>query len=519
MASLARPVLLIPVDDRPASTQFAQMIGAIGSVQVETPPPDLLGRFLTPGKPDLILKWLATRDLSKYSALIVSTDMLAYGGLIASRVPATTYRTAIERLRGLQRIVRPQKNLPVYALSAIMRIHPTATRESAAWRIALASFVVERERYRKTGDPAVKQKLERLRAKVPPQQLQAYEAARTRNLDVQRELVRMANAGVFSYLILGQDDSQPEGPQIADGEKLRAMVEKLKLSSRVSFAEGVDQHSSVLLSRALLRADGWAPRIRLVYADSATSQKVAVYESAPIASNVLSGIVASGARIASPNEPFDYVLYVNTPGRTDDSFKGFYQNLEEDVEHGQPVAVADINLGLSGAADPQLYGELTSERNATRLVAYAGWNTAGNTLGTTLAAANVYLAARRENVAPLKRELAQRAFLLHRLVNDFAYHRFTRPQAYAMLQGSTSASKEEAYGVDLERLDQFVRSDLQQRLETLFKEQLEGRRFYAGARQYVVRQLTGVDVRLPWPRAYEVKISFSLNAEEVRPGE
>ncbi|MFO0045356.1 MAG: DUF4127 family protein, partial [Armatimonadota bacterium] len=51
-------VLLVPLDSRPAAGQFAQMIGKIDGVEVETPPIETLGRFTTPGNPDKIWSWL-----------------------------------------------------------------------------------------------------------------------------------------------------------------------------------------------------------------------------------------------------------------------------------------------------------------------------------------------------------------------------------------------------------------------------------------------------------------------------
>ena len=150
-----------------------------------------------------------------------------------------------------------------------------------------------------------------------------------------------------------------------------------------------------------------------------------------------------------------------------------------------------------------------------RLLSFAGWNTAGNTVGTSIPAANVLLAARRDiEVDPLHREIAQRTFLLHRLVNDFEYHRFTRPGAYGVLD-RMSASRDEAYGDQLEAANAFVSADLRQRLETKFSRQFAGQRFFAGPRQYELDSLSNVDVRLPWPRAYEVKLDFSIHAREI----
>jgi hypothetical protein len=96
---LPQRILLIPVDDRPAVTQFPQMIGAMAGATIETPPRELIGRFTQPGKPEAIMAWMGSQNLKDYDAVVVSMDMIAYGGLIASRVERTSYNLAIQRIR------------------------------------------------------------------------------------------------------------------------------------------------------------------------------------------------------------------------------------------------------------------------------------------------------------------------------------------------------------------------------------------------------------------------------------
>src|SRR5450432_2387847 len=90
-------VLLVPLDSRPAAGQFATMIGRMDSVDVRLPPYDSLGRFTSPGSPAAVLHWLETQDYHDVDAVIVSADMVAYGGLIASRVDDATESQALYR--------------------------------------------------------------------------------------------------------------------------------------------------------------------------------------------------------------------------------------------------------------------------------------------------------------------------------------------------------------------------------------------------------------------------------------
>jgi len=512
VAAQAERVLLVPLDSRPAAGQFAQMIGSMANVRVVMPPYEDLGRFIQPGNPDAILDWLEDQDFSDVSAAIVNTDMIAYGGLIASRTNEIPLSLASERIARLKRIRDKFPNTKFYLFSAIMRLAPTATRSTAAWRLQLSKLEELRDQYRREPSADLKKRIDALFVKVPTNELMKYEEARARNVDVMRNLIYRVGKHQFDFLIFGQDDAKPYGPHIPETERLRRIVTVAKAKEDVYFCEGVDQLANILLSRALLRRSGWAPKLRIVYSDEAQKTKIANYESKPIDRSLTDQIVSSGASIATGDENFDYTLYVNVPDRRAEPFSEFQANLTGEIDQGFPVAVADINIGKDGTADAELFATLNQNDRMFKLLSFAGWNTAGNTLGTTIPAANVYLLARRLKVDPLARELAQREFLLHRFVNDYAYHKFTRPQAYQLIDASPKASREETYGEAFDEINDFVASDLRSHLDRYFEDEFQGKKFYAGTRQYEISSMSDVKIFLPWPRAYEVRLEFHLHA-------
>lgn len=491
------------------------MIGSIADVDVLTPPLDLLGRFTKPGDPDKILEWLGKQDLRDYSAVIVSTDMIAYGGLISSRIPTTPYRKAIDRLRTLQLMRRSSPETKFFAFSSIMRLAPTALQSTKSWRDTLTKLVVARSRLEVEARPEELIEIERLKGRLPERVQTEYYAARSRDHLVQKELCRMTAAGVFDYLILGQDDAQPTGPHVSETVKLRQMVTNLKAKNSIYFCEGIDQHSNVLLSRAILHSQKFSPNIRLVFSDNGQRNMISDYETKQMESNLSNQIEASGAKIAAQGENYDYSLYVNTADPRPKVFARFLESLEQEIDQGLPVALADINLGKTGTGDLQLFEAIGESGRAKKLLGYAGWNTAGNTLGTVIPASNVYLCARQMDIDPMVRELNQQAFLLHRLVNDFQYHRFTRPEAYALRDKTEPGPREEVYGHAFDVMNTFVQQDVAHRVGATFQAQFLGKRFYAGTKLFQVDELDNLNVQLPWPRAYEVRIGFTLRANEV----
>ena len=96
------------------------------------------------------------------------------------------------------------------------------------------------------------------------------------------------------------------------------------------------------------------------------------------------------------------------------------------VSVGAALAVARVPQDAETAvvtrrhhgADPLLIEELHRRGILLRLVAYGGWNTAGNALGSVVAAAAAIQIGRAAGTLDAA---AARRVLLHRLIEDFAY--------------------------------------------------------------------------------------------------
>src|SRR5690348_2662552 len=101
------------------------MLGAIAGARVVEPPQTLLGNYLTFGQPDAIIAWLNSGQTRRAGSVVVSTDMLAYGGLVASRVPGVTYADAYFRLQELRTLRRLHPDAWIGAFGTVMRLAPT----------------------------------------------------------------------------------------------------------------------------------------------------------------------------------------------------------------------------------------------------------------------------------------------------------------------------------------------------------------------------------------------------------
>ncbi|MCB0826967.1 MAG: DUF4127 family protein [Armatimonadetes bacterium] len=508
-------ILLIPVDSRPAVTQFPEMIGDLAGVEVVTPPSHLLGEFLQPGNPSGILNWLKSTGIEQYDAVVASADMIAYGGLIASRVDRSSYNLAMIRLRDFWKIRKTDHHVPFYVFTAQMRIAPTATDESVAYRRDLYYWAVTDAKYRLNGDPTTKYSRDQYAKSLPEGVLDRYVQTRQRNVEIQLELLKMTYHGAFTHLTIGQDDTAPIGPHSFEGKTLADRAAELKISDRVQFCSGIDQIANLLVSRSILNAYNFSPDIDLRYADTDGANKVAAYESKTIGESLYDQITTSGGNVKHAPELSDYTIFVNTPDSSPRAYDDFIQDLQAKADSGAPIAVADVDLGWTGTATSELYLAITTEKRAPKLLSYAGWNTAGNSMGTTIPAANLYFLGRQAKLPTLHREVALRKFLLHRLVNDYYYHRHVRPEAYELIEKLNNGKRDEVYGDALMQATALVRKDMRKYLDDVFDNQFLGRAFEADGKTYRITSLENVEISLPWPRAFEVYINFDLTAKEV----
>jgi len=516
-------VALLPLDDRPCNRQFPILLGPVAGARVLVPPKGLLGRFMRPGKPDDCAAWLrdAARDTD---AAIVGVDMLAYGGIVAGRSASAPLRDALKRVNALRRLGRTRPNLPILAVSLIRRLGTTvASPETAQVHADLVRFS------ELSVQPRLAAELQAVRRRLPGQALDEYLASRRRNHQVNRAAIALVAEGVIDYLVLAQEDALPVGPHIAEQQALRVQARALGVAHRVAIHPGADEAGMTLLSRAVCARHGWRPRVAPVYSRPGGAETVALFEDRPIWRTVRGHIAAIGG-VACREHPHptlplagggagadnaDIELLVHTP-RGPQTYPGtsppqappvaFVRRVARAAQAGR-AAVADV--AYCNGADPELAAALLEVGAFADLAAYAGWNTAGNTLGTALA----HAALRRIGIASATgperagRDLSHATFLLHRLADDCRYQSQVRREAQALAQRlGASPYRLGRHGAVVE---EFVRERLTALCREDFERAFRGRAIGSGLRLDGVGR---IEVRLPWGRLFEVELQMGLEA-------
>jgi hypothetical protein len=499
-AAVSAPIAFVPLDDRPVTYQLPILLGAIAGQPVLTPPREELGNYLTPGDPAAIVRWLSSERTQNVAAIVASSDMLAYGGLVAARVPDVSASDAYVRLQALADLKRARAIPFVGVFGTIMRLAPTGVPKlgPATDYYATGTTVDDLQTYANLPDPqttpADRAKASRLRARIGAPVLAAYLRARARDRAVDVWALQMAAEGGFDRIVIGQDDAGPTGLHLKDVAALRATAVRFDLGDRASIEPGADELGMVVLAQAFARGAGWQPAVRVVYSRPDGGALNDHLEFVPIDATIARLIAACGAHRVAAGE--DVTLYVRVADTNASEERDFEDALVRDVERGKSVTVADLTFlqGEPGAEQRHLTDALIARGVAGKLDGFASWNTNANTVGTSLAAAIATGAGRRTGRFDAR---AHAEFMLDRYIDDYAFHQFVRPELNAALR---------ARGVDTTLL-----------LPDVAREASDDDRAnlwpYAVdllARIYPQYRDKGLTITLPWDRTFETQIDVRL---------
>ncbi len=246
------------------------------------------------------------------------------------------------------------------------------------------------------------------------------------------------------------------------------------------------------MSRASTKLQYEIPLVQVVYAPGKGGETVPSYEDNTVAQSARQHIYAAGGVPVWRDKRADLVLAINTPkdGVTLEAsspendylvtseVEQFTNLLTSSVERDKAVAVADVKYG--NGADNALVSNIFANELEYKLVAYGGWNTAGNSIGYALAQGLLH----NSYTADGRRELLQVRYL-----DDWAYQANVRMDVYRNL---IWPKRWKNSGFDNERLA-IVEADITNLMNTVAEPMLGE----------VVRDYK---FTLPWRRMFEVEV-------------
>ncbi|MBN9415646.1 hypothetical protein ABS71_10940 [bacterium SCN 62-11] len=512
---LATPVLgrdrflLLPLDNRPCNVLFVRQLAGIARAEVVSPPDHWLGSWLNPGQCERFAPWLK-EQARPGDRVLVSSDMLCYGGLVASRNAGTPEELALSRLSVLAELHERGYHLEV--LSTVPRLYLRTSEGQAPFETALATWAAKADR--SSAPPEA----------VPPRWVEEYLGVRRRNLRVLLKLVELAEQGVIDRLVVGQDDSSSQGLHFAEQQEVRALVQAAGVESKVWLGSGADELTMDMVAGQLADLHDCHPAIELEYSEAGSERKIPPLESHPLQSMVEDHLALCGARPVT--EGGEVRLLIQVPSATPFALPGpdqqpkayeFAERIRESVVRGRRTAVAD--LALINRMDPYLAEAVLDRVPLTELEGFAAWNTPANALGTVVAQVVVRRLADREArrwpIARVKESARLHlAFLLARLVDDYGYQTMVRGEYYPKARG-LSPNPEPLTSPYL-TLGRQVRVELIEWAQRLYRNRFADRLIQLPGKRGPAR-LGPMDLQvvLPWPRLFEVEVRLDVQLKNV----
>lgn len=424
--AIRRRILLIPLDSRPPCGRFVQDAGRIAGVEVVLPPAELLDEYFRPGNTAALQSW-TMEHIAGFDAAILSIDQLLHGGLIASRQAKKTIADEEDLLDFLRRLRAAHPNIPLYAFSILPRMTPPDglvdwEEQKRLMKYSRLLGRIAREKNPRDEDLSA---LDDLRASISAENLAQYERLFANYADFGQRLISLAENGTLDRLVIGQDDSEPNSiPNLVLHKFSELLAAKGISENRVFLAQGADELALSILAADEAQRDGFSPRVALIYNDSSTPDRVLPYMGATLEKTAREKIRFTRGTIAASPETADFTLYISANDKTTaNTRKAAAATINTLLDNKRAVALVDLAEHLR--LDETLLPVLVENKTPIHmLAAYAGWNTASNSVGTAVAHAVLLQIAQRraqtENDA-LSVAAAHISFLDGRFLEDCYY--------------------------------------------------------------------------------------------------
>ena len=423
----AHHVILVPLDGRPPCRQFVIDAGRIGGTEVVTPPHELQAYYSQPGDTKAMRRWLL-EEVAKgtTNAVFLSVDQLLYGGLLTAREKQATPAEVEEFLAFLRELHEANPAVPIYAFSILPRLTPQDTIDGYDERRDIMAYSRLAGR-QAAGLPVDETKLAALKAKIPPASLERYLAHFRENATLNERLIDLTHEGTLTRLVLGQDDGEEYGIPNIEKYALLDYIKSLGLSDRQVFlTHGADEIALSLLAAWHNEQTGYAPKIFVAYNDPGARDRVMPYMAVSTGVCTEEKIRLTGGSLAASPEEADFTLLVSTNDTDKDTLwsrGACVRLLEDNLAKGQPTALVDLSKHFN--ADETVLPQLIAAAfPVNHLLAYAGWNTTSNAIGTAVAQACLYRSSLpdvRDDDQAIGLAAAQVRFLENRILEDYFY--------------------------------------------------------------------------------------------------
>ena len=399
-------IVFVPHDDRPTSgAESAEPLEMLG-YEVVMPPFDLLGGLDKIGNPDKLAEW-TKENITGADAVVISSDSMLYGGLVASRRHELSEGELQKRLNVISDLKKENKKLNVYVFGSLMRTPScpeNAGSEEPDYYSIYGAEIFQRSALMDKAEMnglTVNEdnKLKQLKKYIPQDIWNDWYNRRQKNIEVTKKLIDFADNGTIDYLIVGKDDNAPLSATHMESRHLTEYAVNVP-KTKFQLLAGIDEFATLSLTRAVNKHENIVPKINVRYNIGKGEKTIPAFSDETIGSSITNEIIiVNGEEVSEPDKA-DLVLLVNTnpDGRTGDGNAladmsaytdspryGTYEFADlvgKMLNSGYNVAIADI--AFANSSDNALMKVMKERDYLMKLRAYAGWNTPTNSTGFVL---------------------------------------------------------------------------------------------------------------------------------------
>src|SRR5690625_2622494 len=316
---MKQKLALIPVDARPVTYDLPKDLAKIANWNTLTPEKRDLGFMKNRAKIDKVFSWLE-QAMPKVDGIIVSVDMLLYGGLVPSRINDEAPEVIEGRLTKFIELKKAYPQVKIMAFSSTMRLSNSYVNEEekeywSTYGKEIWKYSFYTHKYEKHGDPKDKQMAEEMQLKIPANILADYLQTREAHFSMHQKLISYVENGLFEILVFPQDDTSEYGLNIKEQEQLYKIRNEKQLFNKMLIYPGADEVASVLTARMIYALEEKElPSFYPIYSGTSGAQSIARYEDRPLEQSVIGQIDALGTHTIDSPEEADIFFGVNVPG-------------------------------------------------------------------------------------------------------------------------------------------------------------------------------------------------------------
>ena len=508
----AGKILLLPLDGRPPCRQMVISAGRITGTEIRVPPQEVLDYYSQPGDTAGTRAWLR-ENIAGAKAAIISIDQLLYGGLLAAREKTASQEDTAALLAFLRELHTANPEVPLYVFSILPRLMPQDTIDGYQERKDLIAYsrLVGRQA---AGQEADEQEIARLRDRIPPESLRKYLHRFQENERLNQQLIDLAGEGTIKRLVLGQDDGEAYSIPNIEKSALTGYIAAQGLTGQQVFlTHGADEIALTFLAEIEMQRTGKHPRVYIDASSHWAREHYLPYMAISSGACAREKLELLGITPAETPEEADCVLYLSVNDHEADTLGSradSVRRLQAYHSQGKPVALVDLSQHFRAeeALLPQL---IAADFPLNSLAAYAGWNTASNSIGTALAEAVLCLSAQdtcrsKDSLSALAQ--ARTDFLQGRLLEDYYY---LKAEIDIVNRALHKAGYHNTADLDLEHNYRYANAMLQKGLArhaAMLASTRAARAPFtlscsAGSVTLQQRRLH-FDASFPWPRTFEI---------------